>query len=459
VEISVKKYPPISVKEFYENTARLGTSKIEVYDYQNELFNCQDKFRLVNKARQIGISTAIAMEALYNCIWFPNQTNLFISTGERTSRELMDKVKSLLNTIEPFSMVIKDGLAEFQASTKIKIDTKTAITFENGSRILSLPNNPDNIRGFTATHVYIDEYAHFENPDEIWEAVLPSITRGGKVTVVSTPKGKQGKFYMIYDEVKRGESDFKMFEFHYTRVKDPIIIQNIEKNKPVMSDIQFRQEYECEFIDEAISYFPYELLNPAVNEDIESIYTITTGNPVYVGIDFGALRSSTVITIAEKIDKTWVIRPPIKEFIGKKRIEGEKAETDFSNQLDYIRMMIQRVRPTRVFLDSTGYGLPLLEELRRQFGGLVQGVNFNNALKENLITALRILFENKQIKIPRVSGLIDQLHSLEKTTTIGGYARFRHTAGKFDDYVWSLCLAVSTETQKPGVFKIVGIKR
>lgn len=250
VEVNVDKYPPISVKDFFEKTARLGTEKIQVYDYQNELFECKNKFRIVNKARQIGISTAIAMEALYTAIWQPNQTILFISTGERTSRELMDKVKSLLNSIEPFSITIRDGNnMEFLATTKIKMDTKTAITLENGSRILSLPNNPDNIRGFTATKVYIDEYAHFENPEEIWEAVLPSITRGGSVTVVSTPKGKLGKFYTIYDEAYRKENDFSSFNIPYTRVVEPIVRENIEKNRSVMSPLQFLQEYECEFID------------------------------------------------------------------------------------------------------------------------------------------------------------------------------------------------------------------
>src|SRR3990172_3862509 len=107
MQVDIQSYPPVSIKDFFEKTARLGTEKINIYKYQTELFENTEKFRLINKARQIGISTAVAMEALYKAIWFPNKTILFISTGERTSRELMEKVKTILNTIEPFTIVVK----------------------------------------------------------------------------------------------------------------------------------------------------------------------------------------------------------------------------------------------------------------------------------------------------------------------------------------------------------------
>jgi len=453
------KYPPVSIKEFFETCAKIEGNPIEIYDYQNELFSCNGDYRIVNKARQIGISTAIAMEALYKAIWFPHTTILFVSTGDRASRELMKKLKLLLSSMENFEFEIKTEGGIKYITNITTADTKTIIELKNKSRVMSLPNNPDTVRGFKADEVYIDEHAHFENPKEIWEAVLPSITRGGKITIVSTPRGKVGEFWRLWDESQRGENQFIRFKFPKDRVKIPKILEKIDENKKVMSELQFKQEYECEFLDEAISMFPYELINPCVKKKIESIYNIRTLNPIYVGIDFGALRSSTVIIIAEKHEKKWIIRPPIKEFLGRKRTMGEETEADYRPQLNYIGNLIFSIKPTRVFVDSTGYGLKLLDELRVKYGGLVQGITFTNPLKESYIFSLRILFENKQIEIPDNKYLIDQLHSLVKSVTRGGYQRFKHSYGKFDDYVWALCLAVSPQASKSGVFKAIARKR
>lgn len=453
--IEITEYPPISVKDFFEESTTLLGKPLKVYDYQEKLFNCKSDFRIINKARQIGISTAIAMEALYYAIWYDHQTILLVSTGDRASRELMDKIRSILFSMKERFTLEAGGQ---KVSNELEVDTKTMLQFKNESRIFSLPNNPDTIVGFRAHRVYIDEYAHIENSQDIWTSILPSISRGGKLTIISTPKGKLGEFYRLWNESVQGKNDFVRLLIPYTDVTDLEYKDKIEENKKLMTEIQFNQEYCCEFIDENISMFPYELLNPCIM-DVDSIFQIKTANPIYLGIDFGNLRSSTVIIIAEKLENKWIIRPPIKEFLGKKRTEGEAAESDFKPQLDYIKEAIVKIRPTRVFVDSTGYGLPLLDELRRSFGGLIVGTTFSNPLKENLITNLRVLFENRQIEIPKNDNLIDQLHGLEKMVTRGSeFVRYKHSYGKFDDYVWALCLAISPQTSKGGIFKVIARK-
>ena len=117
------------------------------------------------------------------------------------------------------------------------------------------------------------------------------------------------------------------------------------------------------------------------------------------------------------------------------------------------------IRPTRIFVDQGGQLIPLTQGLQRQWGGMIQGIEFTNNLKERMITNLRILFENQKIEIPKDDNLIDQLHSLEKSETAGGYTKYKHSPGKFDDYVWSLALAVSPEERKNVSFKAIAIRR
>ncbi len=75
-------------------------------------------------------------------------------------------------------------------------ESRTQIELGNGSRVVSLPNNPDAIRGYRADHVYVDEAAMFRNDFEVKAAVIPCIVgRKGRLSLVSTPKGRRGWSY------------------------------------------------------------------------------------------------------------------------------------------------------------------------------------------------------------------------------------------------------------------------
>lgn len=453
----ISKYPPVSVREFIEGTCKLAGDEITLYPYQMEVLESDSKFRIVCKARQIGFSALIAMEALYKAVWYPNKTILFVSTGDRASRRLMEKFREMLDSMQPFTMraELPDG-KRITATNRLMEDTKREVTFKNGSRVVSLPNNPDGIRGYQATDVYLDEFAFFENPKDIWTAILPSLTRGQTITIVSTPAGKLGEYWKIWDEADPERSDrngFTRFSFPYSKIKSQLsqkMVDQIEILRKNMSQMQFDQEYECQFVDEAISMFPYELIKPCIDDKLPKVTSLKTSNPIYMGIDFGVERNSTVVVFLEKTEDGWRVLEPIKEFIGAKRMEkitGKHVEGDFEPIKIYIEEMLKTVRPTRVFIDANGMGERLNNELRRVYGGLVQPIKATKEIKERLIISLRILFENQSIKIPKNDLLISQLHELRKDVTEGGNVRYKHASGKFDDAVWALCYALTPSTK------------
>lgn len=466
-EVQISKYPPVSVKEFIEATCSLDGSKLEVYPFQEVFFSSKSKFRIVNKARQIGFSTAIAMEALYKAVWYPNRVILFVSTGDRASKRLMECFEKLLSSMEKFEMRVEkeDGTKILVTNKSGNIDTNREKSLRNGSRIISLPNNPDNIRGYAATDVYIDEYAFFENPEQVWTAILPSLTRGEGITIVSTPKGRVGHYYEIWDESVRGLNNWERFEFPFTKIKSQLpgkMVENIENLKANMSEIQKGQEYECEFIDENITLFPYELMNPCIVDNTPFAFKHKTANPIFMGVDFGLERNSTIVVFVEQTSEGWTVLEPIKEFKGAKRIEqetGKHVEGDFDPIMQWLENAFRDVRPTRVYVDANGMGERLNNELRKIHGGMIMPVKANNEMKERLILNVRILFENQKIKIPRDDLLINQLHELRKITTEGGTVRYRHGPGKFDDAVWALAYALTPEGQGGMRPMIRGIKR
>lgn len=91
--------------------------------------------------------------------------------------------------------------------TKGKIDyvpSSDGCKFSNGSRVVSLPSgNPTALRGWSANGaVLIDECAFIERPYEVMQAIAPTLTRfkDAQLIVASSPAGKQGLFWDLYNE-------------------------------------------------------------------------------------------------------------------------------------------------------------------------------------------------------------------------------------------------------------------
>lgn len=92
----------------------------------------------------------------------------------------------------------------------------TCITFSNGSRIMSLPGKPESCRGWSADLICLDEMAFWQNPEETWRAIVPTITnqlRGSdkKVVICSTPMGRNSLFYELCQRSKT-EKNWNYFQ-------------------------------------------------------------------------------------------------------------------------------------------------------------------------------------------------------------------------------------------------------
>jgi len=415
------------IVDFIEENFELSPGEpVKLFDYQKEILRCKATFRIINKARQVGISSLIGWEALAYAILVPNQTILLISVSERQAGELMRYIKRILDNLK------------LRKNIYLLEETKTLIRFDNNSRIISLPNSPNTIQGFRADRVYIDEFALFDNDKQILEAILPSIAHGGYVTIVSRPRGKRGEFYRLWREAKAGKNNFVPFEIPYQKCKAKTYQKMVQELREIMDEMTFREAFCCEFIDESISFFPYELMLPCIDDDL------TKPRPemdLRFGIDFGRKRNSTVITIVEFRDGYYYVRE-IKEFLG----------VSYTAQLNFISKKIEDLKPRIANVDEFGVGVRLYEELRERHGSIINPIQLTAQTKDKLITDLRILFEDKKIRIPRNDKLLQQLHALERTVS-GGYIKWNpgrtEDYGKHDDYVWSLAMAVAQKQYAP----------
>lgn len=389
----------------------------KLYPYQERWIKDKSRLKIWLAARQIGKTTSLCFEALK----FATEKRcsiLILSTTERQSMEVMDRIASLLDV---FKKVIDLRLIR---------ESRSEIMLPNRSKIVALPASPTTVRGYSG-HVFLDEFAFHKDSKAIWTAMLPIISKGYSVRVVSTPAGKSGKFYELWENATQlGFSKHKVTI--YDAINEGLNI-DLEMFKRTMDADAFAQEFECEFIDEAFSYFPLEMILNAVSSECDSWDGIKRGI-FYMGIDIGRKRDITAIVVVEKLGDVFYVR----------HID-EMYKENFEAQRLKIEMLKNTYQPHRICIDSTGLGMQLAEELQRKYGSTVESVTFTQPVKESLVTYTRMLFEKNALKIMSHQGLIRDIHSIKKYVTEAGNIRYdadRTESEGHGDYFWALALAV-----------------
>jgi len=187
------------------------------------------------------------------------------------------------------------------------------------------------------------------------------------------------------------------------------------------------------------SRFPYELILSCCQDDLQTYSSVArlvsgTKGDLFAGFDVGRTKNASELIVLERRPKRLLYR-----------MGRSFEQSTFQTQEAFLReMMKSSPRFKRLCIDRHGIGMNLAENLHSEFRSRVEAVAMLGQMKESLAVGLKIEFENEGIAIPRDRGLTGQVHSIKKTSTGAGYARFdtetneRHHADK----CWALALAV-----------------
>lgn len=386
------------------------------YKYQEEYLLSTARLNVVLKSRQTGFTFAAAFKKFWLTWTGRSEDEIIVSVSKRASDTVMRYIKAFAH---------KAG--ETPASTQVWNNDQ--ITWKNGCNIFSLPQAPSTIRSLHG-NVLLDECAHYEHGKDVLESVLPFLSRGYGLDAISTPAGMDEVFY----------HGFWLNE-HYNKFTVPwhLCPDLTEENlKPIwdsMDEESIRQEYNCEFLDEAHSYFSYDLIKGCTDSNLVNLAKTESGrvcppNAVYLGIDIG-----------RKVDATEFI---FLDALGVQCGRVSMKNTPFSEQLAFARECMERV--LRICIDATGIGMNLAESLTNEFGSRVVAVTFTNQIKEMLMTNLHVAFEKrpdgKRITIINDRDLINQLHAMKRLPTASGIRFDVDDSEKHHgDAAWALALA------------------
>jgi hypothetical protein len=132
--------------------------------------------------------------------------------------------------------------------------TTLALELANRSRVVSLPANPDTIRGFTPSLVIVDEASRVADP--LFRAIRPMLAvSNGRMVLASTPNGRTGFFFESWQGRGRWER-VKVTAPECARIDADFLAEELA----TLGERYYRQEYMCEFHDAEGQVFPQEVI-------------------------------------------------------------------------------------------------------------------------------------------------------------------------------------------------------
>lgn len=258
---------------FLKNYVRIahptkGLINFNTFDFQDVLlkdFN-DKKYNIILKSRQLGISTIVAGYCAWLMLFRREKNILVVATKFKVATNILSKVKKMLNSIPAWLKI-----------AEIKIDNTATIELTNGSTIkASTTSVNDAGRSEALSLLVIDEAAHIDGMDQMWMAVKPTLSAGGKCIALSSPNGIGNWFYRTYVDAEDGKNDFYPTRLPWN-VHPERDEQWFQKECRNMTQREIAQEYGCSFLQSGET-----VINP---EDLERIKNLTKPPKYKTGFD------------------------------------------------------------------------------------------------------------------------------------------------------------------------------
>jgi len=380
----------------------------ELFEYQEDFLGTDAKRKALICGRQVGKTEVCATDGLHHASTRTDTTVLITAPTQRQSSELFRRVKDLIGRSD--------------REWGIDRSTQTIIEFANGSRIICLPSGTDgnSIRGYTADYIIVDEAAFVE--DNVFTSVLlPMLaTTDGTLALASTPFGKSG---FLYEEAWTGDN------WHITHVpsyESPLVDEAfVEEQRVTLTDTEFRQEIEGEFVESADAFFERDTIASAVDADAQ----FRPGRGVTLGVDLARHGQ----------DRTVIL--PVDSFGVVGNIQ-RSADWSLTEGVERVKRRVKEWDVRRVIVDETGMGGKPVEDLIQSLNDrVVTGVKFTIDRKASFYNALKSAMQSGDVTFPDDAPLQRELADLEYEFTRGGKTKIHHPDGGRDDHADALALA------------------
>ena len=303
-------------------------------------------------------------------------------------------------------------------------------------------------QGYTG-HVVIDEAAWIPEADELWMAVVPTIsTRSAyRLSVISTPGPRAGMFHRLWNNADDARSRHRVNIYDAKAGGAPHDIEALRA--AVADEATWRAAYECQFVDESHALLPYDLLLARIDDKLSyhlNVSNLSEAGDLYAGYDVGRKHDLSVLVVLERLKEGYRWRGAV-----------ELRQAPFNEQFELLSSVLQVIGLRRLVIDQSGLGMQLAEELVREHGSQVEPITITAPVKESLASRILAVFQRGDLAIPDHRPLIDDLHSVARSVTLSGNVRYAapREAGSHADRWTALALALQAiDADPPCKFEI-----
>ena len=214
-----------------------GKIPFDLYDFQEKTIDeIQDnRFNIILKARQLGISTITAGYSLWMMTFHSDKNILVIATKQDVAKNLVTKVRVMHANLPSW---LKQQCVE---------DNKLNLRYKNGSQIKAVASGPEAARSEALSLLVLDEAAFIDKIDEIWTAAQQTLTTGGQCLALSTPNGVGNWFHKNWVDAEEGSGMFNFIKLHWTVHPDRDQEWRDEQDT-LLGATMASQECDCDFL-------------------------------------------------------------------------------------------------------------------------------------------------------------------------------------------------------------------
>lgn len=298
-----------------------------------------------------------------------------------------------------------------------KNESELWIELASGGRIwFKGADKPDSLYGEDVYGAVVDEASRCK--EEAWHAVRSTLTATrGHVRIIGNVRGRKNWAYQFARKAQAGEPDTAYHKLTaYDAVEGGVVDpEEIEDAKRTLPDHVFRELYLAEPSDDGGNPFGIKSIKDC------SVKAASGAPAVAYGVDLAKSYDWTVVC---GIDADGGVS------------ELERWQSDWGQTKRRILNLIGDV-PT--FIDSTGVGDPIVEEIRRE-RYTVTGFQFTSRSKQQIMEGLAAAIQQHEVSFP-AGWLTSELEAFEYEYRQGG-VRYSAPDGMHDDGVCALALAV-----------------
>ncbi|MDI6903883.1 MAG: hypothetical protein QMD13_00085 [Candidatus Bathyarchaeia archaeon] len=411
------------------------------------LVNAQDHQKLLRdmSPRQVAVcgrgwgkSLVFSRKNLWLLFTKPKMESLIISSTQRQSMIMFDYCYFTI-----LQNPLMREMLQHPGTTRTVIRLKPSL----GGKLVALPCSPDKLRGYHPDWVFCDE-----------ASVIPSEMITSEIMMMLT-KPKAGLVMagtpMAFDHVfRKAFLDRKRYSVHYyPSYTSPLVSQQqLAEWHEMMTREEWMREVEAVWVEVAHTFFPMDLIiscvepelgNPnspnAYIEDVERANPAHLKGRYFAGLDLGKQVDHSVLVVVQLTENGHV------RLIHKRQFP---RGTPYPDVVAYVARAHQVFSFEGLFVDKTGIGDAVVDELSAIELPNVKGVFFTDVEKENMLNYLKLLMEKRLLKILGDDAqLIAQINEQQyeylrpKTAQERIHLKFWHPQGRHDDQLYALALA------------------